>query len=782
MSDSIRGFKISGKKFDPFVNLELFPKDATRLAVLFGKNGEGKSTISGGIRAFGPTQNRQLGDVAKVELLDANGDAHSISDTFGSSVHVFNESFIDEKVRIKDSGLEAIVMLGNTGDIEDTITDLKEEIKTLNSELSNLKEEEEEYSDINNPKSPEFHWLAAREQLSRLWAVRQKDIKGNHQKSPITNRVVDEFLAAEKPSETQTELDTYVKSAIKQLKDYSDNENCLLPPITLDASKLQIDEGSLINLLAQKIENPNPTPRDRLLLNVLKKYGNGFINQAQEYFNDPQTNACPYCLRKIDSQEKASVLETIKKTFNSIADDHKAKLENALMPELDLQLDVYSVLNKTTINNVKNALNNWNEVILKTNSLIQKKLNDIYTPIVIQSLGFNQAQKNLTQSIQKLNTSCDIWNKGITNKKQLSLDAQEANKKLAWYEIEKNSQTFQRQQAKKTKLISQITEKNNSISQVQHKLAKIELSKKNEIVALDTINKDLAFIFLDANRLVLEGNDGEYRLLVHGKPVRPDSISSGERNAVGLCYFFSLIATGKEKGQEFKQPLLLIIDDPISSFDYENEIAILSYLVEKVKCVLQNNPSSKVVIMTHNRQVMHQLSRLDRDFGKKYVCYLKLQNGAISQWEDKDLDYKKSVNWLYTYACDPSDDKRNYAGNIARKTIEAYSTFQYSMGFSRVMQDQKILQSIQPESVRPYFHRRLTKIILNWESHTEDVTNAEGDIAANPQYNDETIDRAVRDVLCFIFKINEKHLLSHIDDPLAKEKLNAWCHDIESLC
>lgn len=787
MSAPIRGFRVSGKKFDPSVSLELFPKDTARLAIMFGKNGEGKSTISDGIRAFGPTQNCQLDDVAEVNLLDANGNERLIFDEYGSSVHVFNESFVDDKVRIKDSGLEAIVMLGDTGDIENTIATLKQKIKALNDELETLNDEKEDYADTSNPKSPEYHRSTVRRLLTMGWADRQKAIKNGRQKASVPDKIIDEFLAAEKPEETKEELETYIETAIQKLKEYSSNEN-LLAPIPSITSSLQINESHIIDLLAQKIETPNPTPRDKLLLEALTRYGDSFIDQARRDFSNPQTDTCPYCLRKIDTHEKTSLLETIERVFNSVVDDHKAELKNTNIQELTLSLDAYLVLGEDAVENVQGALSAWNKVVSEANSLIQKKLSNVYAPIVIQSLGFDQAKSLLVHSIESLEAFRVEWNEGIRNKEQILLDAQEANKKLTWYEIESNSKAYRQQQANEVELISKIEKLNSDVFRLSDQLNKAELSKQNAAVALDTINRDLAFIFFDTSRLVLKGNSGEYRLLVHDKPVRPDSISSGERNAIGLCYFFSLIATGKEKGKEFDQPLLLVLDDPISSFDYENEIAILSYFVEKIKCALEKNPSTRIVVMTHNRQVMNRLSRLRKEFERaavgngKSVNYFNLQDGKVLQWEDTDLDYRRSVNWLYSYACNPNDENRNYAGNIARKTIEAYSTFQYSMGFRNVMQSEEILQPIQPESIRVYFRRILTRVVLNSESHTEDIVKAEGDIAANPQYSDETVDQAVRDVLCFIFKIDERHLLSHLEDQAAKENLDAWCRDIESLC
>lgn len=58
----------------------------------------------------------------------------------------------------------------------------------------------------------------------------------------------------------------------------------------------------------------------------------------------------------------------------------------------------------------------------------------------------------------------------------------------------------------------------------------------------------------------------------------PKKISVGERNVLGLCYFFAKLFINKKKEDRYKEEVLLIIDDPISSFDYGNRLGVMSLL------------------------------------------------------------------------------------------------------------------------------------------------------------------------------------------------------------
>jgi len=72
--------------------------------------------------------------------------------------------------------------------------------------------------------------------------------------------------------------------------------------------------------------------------------------------------------------------------------------------------------------------------------------------------------------------------------------------------------------------------------------------------------------------------DGHYKLTVNGRQVKPKNISVGERNVLGLCYFFAMLFSGKREDDKYASEYLIIIDDPISSFDYGNRLGVMSLL------------------------------------------------------------------------------------------------------------------------------------------------------------------------------------------------------------
>lgn len=141
----------------------------------------------------------------------------------------------------------------------------------------------------------------------------------------------------------------------------------------------------------------------------------------------------------------------------------------------------------------------------------------------------------------------------------------------------------------------------------QHRL---NAQRKNLQIAVEQINKSLSYIFYSDSRIKLHlESDQMYHLKVNGKSISPDKISCGERNALALSYFFAEIAKETELQKLYYDEMLLVIDDPVSSFDIENRVGILSFLRYKLNQVLSSCATTKILIMTHDVSVMFDLQK-----------------------------------------------------------------------------------------------------------------------------------------------------------------------------
>ena len=152
MFSNFCGIKIQGKCFQSEVNLNFFEKEHHRLCLIYGKNGSGKSTIS---QAFDAIKHNNQSLIAS-QIIDKSGAAVDLTnEDQKNNIFVFNEEYVNSKVKIKDNGLDAIVLLGDVANIDKKLQKAKRINKKLEERKSQYQEEFQKYNDRQNTDNPE---------------------------------------------------------------------------------------------------------------------------------------------------------------------------------------------------------------------------------------------------------------------------------------------------------------------------------------------------------------------------------------------------------------------------------------------------------------------------------------------------------------------------------------------------------------------------------------------------------------------------------------------------
>lgn len=273
-----------------------------------------------------------------------------------------------------------------------------------------------------------------------------------------------------------------------------------------------------------------------------------------------------------------------------------------------------------------------------------------------------------------------------------------------------------------------------------------------------------------------------------GKSVKPGQISTGERNAIALCYFFSKLREGKDVLNTSKASDLIIIDDPISSFDYENKIGILSYLKFEINNLFSQDSENKLLLMTHDLQTLFDIDKFIGEIYKK----IKNKDYKVSELIDlkihglnlnKRKQYSNLMNMIFDYANTDNKEDVSYLepfiGNVMRKVMEAYSTFNYRMGFAELFTSDNILNMIDNE-YRKYFKNFMSRLVLNNESHYENaIASNEVNIDFFKYVSNEEKNRTARHIICFLFLLDKQHVLSYLNGKSnAEDRINQWIDEI----
>ena len=253
----------------------------------------------------------------------------------------------------------------------------------------------------------------------------------------------------------------------------------------------------------------------------------------------------------------------------------------------------------------------------------------------------------------------------------------------------------------------------------------------------------------------------------------------GERNAIGLCYYFNYIMENKEKNKAYDSRYLLVVDDPISSFDMENQIGMLSYLKYKLSQYIKGNKESKVLILTHDIQSFYNLNKIIEEIYeclgvKKRECInlLKLSNREVSTIEGEKInEYTTLLKKVFNYSKEINEEDSYSIGNIMRKVVEAFSTFIYKKGINKILYDQEIMKVLD-DGEQKYYENIVFKIMFNMESHMEEKVKR---VKFSDYISDEEKQRTARDIICLLYKLNPIHIKEHLrGDGDLEKRIKEW--------
>ena len=116
-----------------------------------------------------------------------------------------------------------------------------------------------------------------------------------------------------------------------------------------------------------------------------------------------------------------------------------------------------------------------------------------------------------------------------------------------------------------------------------------------------------------------------------------------------------------------------------------------------------------------------------------------------------------------------------------RQALEAFATFQYKKGIEDVSTDPDILTLLPEPEYRTYYENLMYRLVLHGSSHKEEQIKAMKDYEFFSLISEAEKQRTAREVLCFIYLLNERHVLQHLDGIRnVKTTLDTWCAEIKA--
>ena len=236
----------------------------------------------------------------------------------------------------------------------------------------------------------------------------------------------------------------------------------------------------------------------------------------------------------------------------------------------------------------------------------------------------------------------------------------------------------------------------------------------------------------------------------------------------------------------------MCIDDPISSFDQENRIGIMSLLLQEITALSVQNRNSKCLFLTHDALAYYDLYKVlesvkkagDKEWGKNstdFLCFELRQRHLCSITKNYN-----AYNWLiqktYDYAVAGEEEAKEmdeYIGNIMRRLMETFCTFSYKMGMSDLSRHDEILHSITDDELRQYYKNFMYQLMLNGESHMEERIRGLPDRGQFMFESAEEKHKIAKRILCLIGLLNRPHLRAQLGKDRF-ETVNQWIKDMKT--
>ena len=773
----VKSIEFSGGFFEKNTKIELFPKNNT-LQVIYGKNGSGKSTITNAVLK---AKGSEVQEIESAALFDENGNIVSNTD----NIYVFNERYINEKVKIKEDGLETILLMGDLVGIE-------EEIEKVKSRINNVKKEEEkqgaicdQYKDIGAPTSPEYFLNQINIKLTENggWADREKHINNAKRKSSVTDSIQREI---EKISvnKSEKELKDNFYRELEVLDKARDNKEVEVN--NTRAININFDLDTVRMLLAKKIEKPVLTDREKYLLSLVEQGKMSQIESMKKEFGKSEVNICPFCLQEVNDKHKHDLINSINNVLSKEVDKHKRELDENRIDKIQMDFSSLDIIGSKHLKTCEQILNNINGEIERVNEKITCKCVNPYEPII----GFKSSLLDLIKEYEDkrklIEEDINRYNEAVKDTKKVKRKLKELNKQIAHIEIEKYFDSYNKILRLKGENDKKLSLIKAQIASAESELTKLNARKRNVYVAEKQINSSLRYVFFCKDRLEIRVKGNRYTLYSYGKPVRPDNVSVGERNIIALCYFFTELMNNKDIKNQYSQKMLVVIDDPVSSFDFENKIGIMSLLKEKLDKIVMGNNDSQIIVLTHDMQCMFDFYKIYKEIskdalGKGMFSGRELKNKKLEEFlYCKRHEYTELIKTVYHYAVS-SDEAYNYLiGNVMRRVLEAFSTFLYKKSIEEVSCDKNILDELGDEDYIEYFRNLMYRLVLHGESHMEERVKALEDTEYLEFISEEAKQRTAKEVLSFMYLLNKRHVLAHLNGERdVSNNIDMWCKEIK---
>lgn len=747
------------KKYPVFqkINNENEPDGQAQCSIILGHNGSGKSTIA---QAFKYKTNRVEFVDEKDELVDGENE----------NIYLFDEQFIINNFRkFEDEYLGSIVLLGESVQIQGEIDKLRlkvdqkkkrkkdyelgisrrihkkdELIKKINSTISHKDENgfypgswrgRTQYYNINN-------------QYKSRPAGYIDQIKGDPRKiedMPAKDALLKEFLES---VDNLNKLSNFQKVNWRPEK--------LILPFNLNKIVEGIKAVQMVNELSSEDKYYERVYQSSVGVEEL-------MRRIEVTFSNDSL-FCPHCFQDIEEGIKGEIIESINKYIDSVNSNREIqelqKLKFPWRPEVQ---DLPNIsLPEGMRESIEGDFCSLVKICEQINNAIQEKVDNPDKDVNLDGLNPDIIVDRINQNYEEILKMVEKYNSQGEDVDSMRSICEDLNHDIAIIETYADIQDLK---AIENKILEIEQKKENIEREIADDLENLRIEEaklRSESEAANKINNLLSIVFGPGVITLDAGGEYGYRVVNKGKNVPPSRLSTGEQNILSLCYFFVKIADGEEYENSLSNNKIIILDDPISSFDYDNKFGVIKLLGYVIRKIFSKGSSSKLLITTHDIFVAHELSKLISYISDGVIlqCW-HLQDGLVPTNFEYIDEYREMLARMFKFATDETIVDDVPAANEIRRVWEAFLRFELGQsGVANRSSIAKIQEYYMENKMRKecdFIDKFISQVYINTDSHSGHQMLGDN-ISLQPTLKVKDFRKFIKEILCFIHLVSPHHI------------------------
>ena len=317
-----------------------------------------------------------------------------------------------------------------------------------------------------------------------------------------------------------------------------------------------------------------------------------------------------------------------------------------------------------------------------------------------------------------------------------------------------------------SKYADEIYRKNMELSDLgkvlELEIEKLENKKKEESHGKINgyMNKLLQGVY--GERKICVESDGcfGYKVKSGSVFIQPSKLSTGEQNILALCYFFAKVSEGDGY---FDRNQIIVLDDPLSSFDDGNKYGVTTLLGYLCQSILDKGSKTKLIIMTHDSSFALNMSKMVKSIDSNKLSCRELQKDSsepLKETKFEDIDrYAGVLRSMYDFALQEEKSLTAPPPNDVRRVWEAFLTFELGETSIANMDSLKKLSGYfsKNQKIERFMRVFIPQLFINNDSHAKSqVMN--GNLYLTPTLDGKPYEDFVKNIVCFMHLVSPRHI------------------------